>query len=96
MIFQKCRHIFLLKKFRKPNKANQGRRWVEIEGYYIKGLGPSTGTLHIEVKNLPEFEKLISQAKKEADQLQATINRLKCFELEITFNVGSREITLEK
>lgn len=62
----------------------------------MKGLGPSTGTLHIEVKNLPEFEKLISQAKKEADQLQATINRLKCFELEITFNVGSREITSEK
>lgn len=77
MIFQKCRHIFLLKKFRKLNKANQGRRWVEIEGYYIKGLGPSTGTLHIEVKNLPEFEKLISQAKKEADQLQADMIPLK-------------------
>ena len=42
----------------------QKRRWEKIEGYYIKGLGLSTGTLHIEVKNLPEFEKLISQAKK--------------------------------
>lgn len=49
----------------------------KIEGYYIKGLGPSTGTLHIEVKNLPEFEKLISQAKKEADQLQADMPLVK-------------------
>lgn len=67
-----------------------------MEGYYTKGLDSSTGTLHIEVRNLPQFEKLVNQAKEEADQLQATINRLKCFELEIAFNVGSRETILEK
>lgn len=35
--------------------------------------------------NLPEFKKLIKQAKKEADQLQETINRLENFELAIDF-----------
>lgn len=73
-----------------------GKEMRKIEGYYTKGLGPSTGTLYIEAKNLPEFRKLVNQAKEEADQLQATINRLKCFELEIAFNVGSRETILEK
>ena len=67
-----------------------------MEGYYTKGLDSSTGTRHIEVRTLPQFEKLVNQAKEEADQLQATINRLKCFELEIAFNVGSRETILEK
>lgn len=49
----------------------------KIEGYYTKGLGPSTGTLHIEVKNLPEFRKLANQAKEEADQLQADMPLVK-------------------
>ena len=35
--------------------------------------------------NLPEFRKLVKQAKTEADQLQETINRLKNFELAIDF-----------
>lgn len=44
-----------------------------------------TGRLRIEVMNLPEFKKLIKQAKKEADQLRETINRLENFELAIDF-----------
>ena len=37
--------------------------------------------------NLPEFNALLEQAKREADQLQKTINRLENFELNIDFNV---------
>lgn len=52
-----------------------------MEGYYTKETDLHTGRLHIEVVNLPEFKKLIKQAKLEADQLQKTINRLENFEL---------------
>jgi hypothetical protein len=47
----------------------------------------STGCLRIEVSNLPEFKELIEQAKREADQLQETINRLRYFDLNINFEV---------
>lgn len=40
-----------------------------MEGYYTKDTDLHTGRLHIEVVNLPEFKKLIKQAKLEADQL---------------------------
>lgn len=56
-----------------------------MEGYYTKDTDLHTGRLHIEVVNLPEFKKLIKQAKLEADQLQKTINRLENFELLIEF-----------
>ena len=57
----------------------------KIEGYYTKETEAGTGRLRIEVMNLPEFKKLIKQAKKEADQLRETINRLENFELAIDF-----------
>lgn len=41
-----------------------------MEGYCTKDFDSSVSTLHIEVKNLPEFEKLVNQAKEEADQLK--------------------------
>lgn len=56
-----------------------------MEGYYTKETDLHTGRLHIEVVNLPEFKKLIKQAKLEAGQLQKTINRLENFELLIEF-----------
>ncbi len=56
-----------------------------MEGYYTKETEAGTGRLHIEVMNLPELKKLIKQAKKEADQLRETINRLENFELVIDF-----------
>ena len=56
-----------------------------MEGYSTKETDLHTGRLHIEVVNLPEFKKLIKQAKLEADQLQKTINRLENFELLIEF-----------
>lgn len=63
-----------------------------MEGYYTgtetrKGIRVPTGRLRIEVKNLPEFEDLLNQAKQEADQLQETINRLSNFELNIDFSI---------
>ena len=54
-----------------------------MEGYYIEEADLHTGRLRIEVANLPEFRKLIKQAKEEADQLYKTINRLEKFELSI-------------
>ena len=64
-----------------------------MKGYYVqensgKGLEVPTGRLNINVTNLPEFQKLIRQAKQEADQLQSTINRLSNFELNIDFGVS--------
>ena len=67
-----------------------------MEGYYIEEADLHTGRLRIEVANLPEFRKLIKQAKEEADQLQRTINRLKNFEMEITFSTGDKETISEK
>lgn len=63
-----------------------------MKGYYdmeysANGMGVPTGRLKIEVMNLPEFNALLEQAKREADQLQKTINRLENFELNIDFNV---------
>ena len=46
-----------------------------MKGYYDpeqsgKGLEVPTGRLSIEGRNMPEFRKLVEQAKKEADQLK--------------------------
>jgi hypothetical protein len=48
---------------------------VKVKGYYDpeqsgKGLEVPTGRLSIEGRNMPEFRKLVEQAKKEADQLK--------------------------
>ncbi|MCC7571496.1 hypothetical protein KO465_09305 [Candidatus Micrarchaeota archaeon] len=57
-----------------------------MKGYYHdSGIGES-GTLKIEATNIPEFRKLIEQAKEEAVQLQKTINRLENFDLEVKFS----------
>lgn len=70
-----------------------------MKGYYVqednkKESTVPTGRLHVEVINLPEFRQLIEQAKKEADQLQKTINRLSNFNLDIDFSVS--ELTSSK
>lgn len=62
-----------------------------MKGYYdseqsSKGLEVPTGRLSIEVRNMPEFRKLIEQAKKETDQLKKTIDQLQYFELNIDFS----------
>lgn len=65
-----------------------------MKGYYDpeqsdKGLEVPTGRLCIEVRNMPEFRKLVERAKKEADQLKKTIDQLQCFELNIDFSSES-------
>lgn len=50
------------------------------------GLEVPIGRLNIEVKNMPEFRKLVEQAKQEADQLKKTIDQLQYFELNINFS----------
>ena len=65
-----------------------------MKGYYNpeqrgKGLEVPTGRLSIEVRNMPEFRKLVEQAKQEADQLKKTIDQLQYFELNIDFSSES-------
>lgn len=65
-----------------------------MKGYYNPeqsgtGLEVPTGRLSIEVRNMPEFRKLVEQAKREADQLKKTIDQLQCFELNIDFSSAS-------
>ena len=49
------------------------------------------GTLYIDMDNIPEFHALLSQARKEADQLNETIRKLERFDLEISFSKGGSE-----
>lgn len=64
---------------------------TEVKGYYDPehsgtGLEVPAGRLSIEVRNIPEFRKLVEQAKQEADQLKKTIDQLQYFELDIDFS----------
>lgn len=66
-----------------------------MKGYYTPEKSGEvsekpTGCLRIEVSNLPEFAELIEQAKKEADQLQKTLNSLSYFDLNIDFEVKEK------
>lgn len=67
----------------------------KMKGYYTPEKSGEvsekpTGCLRIEVSNLPEFAELIEQAKKEADQLQKTLNSLSYFDLNIDFEVKEK------
>lgn len=53
-----------------------------MEGY----LSSQDNTLKISVTNIAEFQNLLSQVKKEADQLNETIRQLEKFELNIQFD----------
>lgn len=44
------------------------------------------GTLNILVTNFKEFESLIDKAKKQADELQETINQLEFFNFSFKFS----------
>lgn len=57
-----------------------------MNGYYNTGQIGENGHLSIEVTNIGEFKRLILQAKREADQLQDTINQLENFHLDIEFS----------
>ncbi len=45
--------------------------------------------LMISVENIPELCELIDKAKKEAEQLNQTLNQLSHFDLSIHFSVGN-------
>lgn len=47
------------------------------------------GTLNILVTNFKEFESLIDKAKKQADELQDTINQLEFFNFSFRFSTGN-------
>lgn len=45
----------------------------------------SNGTVHLSVSNFSKYKKLVEQAKKQADELQRTINQLENFDIDIDF-----------
>lgn len=64
-----------------------------MEGYFNKNTGPGynpeiKSTLNINVANISEFNDLLVQAKKEAHQLNETIDKLHNFQLNIEFSTG--------
>lgn len=51
--------------------------------------------LKVSAENLPEFYRLLKQAKKEAEQLNQTISQLSCFEFSIGFSVADHAGDME-
>lgn len=45
--------------------------------------------LMISAENIPELHELIDKAKKEAEQLNQTLNQLSRFDLSIRFSIGN-------
>lgn len=54
---------------------------------YMDGNYSSDGTLYIKATNLQKFQKLIEKAKKQADELQDTINQLEFFDFNFKFSI---------
>jgi hypothetical protein len=50
-------------------------------------------TISVEVKSIPEFKKLLEQAEKEACQLHETLNKLRCFTIDVKFGVEEEKPT---
>lgn len=46
----------------------------------------SNNTLHVEVTNIPQFNNLLQQARKETEQLSQTLGKLSCFTLDFKFS----------
>lgn len=44
------------------------------------------GKLHVSINKIPEFRELLEKAKKEAQQLNQTIQALSCFTIEVDFS----------
>lgn len=65
-----------------------------MNGYFIDDK--PKGILKIDVKNIDEFNQLITKAKKEADQLQKTINQLASFHLEITLDTSVNHLDISE
>ena len=51
--------------------------------------------LMISAENIPELHELIGKAKKEAEQLNQTLNQLSHFDLSIHFSIGNPDQTGE-
>lgn len=60
-------------------------------GYFDSNANDKKGVLKIQVTNVPQFEELLEKAKKEADQLQATVRQLAIFDLTIEISSGVNE-----
>ena len=57
----------------------------------VTGKKEDSANLRISVTNIPEFEALIEQAQKEADQLRETVRRLANFYLNIEISSTTNE-----
>lgn len=64
-----------------------------MQGYYVEDvdatyLKNAKGRLYIDAVNVPEFQKLLEQAEKEACQLNETLGKLRRFEFEIDVTIS--------
>lgn len=64
-----------------------------MDSYLVTGKKEDSANLRISVTNIPEFEALIEQAQKEADQLRETVRRLAnfCLNIEISSTTNEQE-----
>ena len=65
----------------------------KMEGYFEKNIEAgdeqrAQGVLNIDITNIGEFKTLLDKAKKEARQLNETIDRLHSFQLQIKFSTN--------
>lgn len=58
-----------------------------MEGYFSPSPKKKTGTLKIELTNIPQLKELIKKAEEEVNQLQKTIEQLRTFELSVELSV---------
>lgn len=62
-----------------------------MDSYLVTGKKEDSANLRISVTNIPEFEALIEQAQKEADQLRETVRQLAIFYLNIEISSTTNE-----
>ena len=62
-----------------------------MDSYLVTGKKEDSANLRISVTNIPEFETLIEQAQKEADQLRETVRQLATFYLNIEISSTTNE-----
>lgn len=62
-----------------------------MDSYLVTGKKEEPANLRISVTNIPEFEALIEQAQKEADQLRETVRQLANFYLNIEISSTTNE-----
>ena len=73
------------------DKKNPRRVLVQEENKdFVMQISRTSGKLRFSVENLPEFNELITLAKKQTDDLNKTLVKLSLFDLEIDLSVKEK------